>query len=320
MPVVKKLIFAPLCIVLVLTLLFFYKPFLEKYLNIFLAEYGGVFEFGLLALIISITGISYCLYLAFTQNIKYSLIFAFIASITPFLFFPPSLALVIGIGMFASFLVVHFTLQSNLKTYVNFQPTALLSGPVKTFNSLLLLSLAFGFFLNTNSIIKSQGFSIPEEVIEWATDLSIKQSGIEVKGEKYLAQSLTPEQLELLQQNPEVLEQFGVSIDDVNQFVQDDGIEKNQEAVKIVPSVKDNFSIKDKVKAQIRNTLEEMIKPYLFAIPFILAFLFYSISGFYLWLISLLINPLIILLFYIFEKSGFIKYQKEVREIKKMVI
>lgn len=323
MPGIKKIIFIPLFIALIVALLLFYKPILDKYLDVFFTQYAGLYEFGTLAGLIIFSSLAYCLFLTFTQNLKYTSGLALAASVTPFLFLKTELAMVIGAGFFIGLFLTHFILQTNLKTYVNFQPVSLLSGRVKTLNSFLLLALTFGFFLNTNSIIKREGFKMPDQVIDWAVNLSLNQAGIPVKGEKYLAQALTPEQLELLKQNPQVLEQFGLKSSDVDQFVQTDQKQNqspNRNAVKIVPAVSNNLNLKDIVKAQISNSLDEITKPYLFAIPFILSLLFYSIASFYLWFFSLFLNPLILLLFGIFEKTGFLKFEKEMREIKKIVV
>lgn len=164
---------------------------------------------------------------------------------------------------------------------------------------------------------------MPDQVIDWAVNLSLSQAGIPVKGEKYLAQALTPEQVELLKQNPDVLEQFGLKSSDVDQFVQADQPENksaNRSAVKTAPAVSGNLNLKDMIKSQISNSLDEMTKPYLFAIPFILSFLFYSIASFYLWVFSLFLSPVILLLFSILEKTGFIKFTNETRVVKKIII
>jgi|SRR3989344_1829386 len=325
MPLIKKVILAPAFLIFTATVIYFYQPILNQYLDIFFASYGGLYEFGILAVIITFTSLSFCLYITFTQNIKFAAPIVIAASITPFIFLKPQLALIISIGLLLSLLVTYFTLQISLKNYINFQPTSLLAGPIKTLNTFIVLVLAFGYFLNANSIIQTQGFKIPDSLIDWAIDLSLQGQNIPVKGEKYLAQlpTLTQEQLDLLKQNPEVLEQYGIDPKDLDELAPNidstSTTSPNKSATQIFPSIP-GLNIKDMIKTQISDSLDQIIKPYLFAIPFVLAFLFYSLTSFCLWITSMFINPIISLIFYVFEKSGFLKFDKEMREVKKIVV
>lgn len=323
MPYFKKIFFALVFLILIIALIYSYKPVLDSYLDIFFSIYGGLYEFGILAIILTLASLSYCLYITFTQDIKFAAPVALTSLIIPFIFLKPQLAFVIGIGIFSSLAVVYFTLLASLKNYVNFQGANLLAGPIRTLNTLVLLTLTFGFFLHTNSIIAAQGFKIPNALIDWAVNLSLSQAGIPVKGEQYLAQAptLTQEQINLLKQNPQVLEQYGISRKDLDALAPQQSSQKslNQNKVNIVPAIP-GANIKDIIKAQISNSLDQIIKPYLFAVPAILAFLFYSLVGFCLWLLSIFLNPLIMLIFYILEKTGFIKFDKEMREVKKIVV
>lgn len=312
---IKKLLFAPVFLSLLLTLIFLYKLVLDKYLEVFFGAWGGMYELGIIALVIMLSSLSYCLYISFTQDVKYYLALAVLGSLTPFIFLNPSLSLIACIGILASTSFAYFSLKESLKTYVNFQPANLLSTPVKTLSTLLLLSLTLVFYFHSNSIIQREGFKIPGPIIDWAIDLSLQGTNIPVKGEKYLAQTptLTSEQLELLKQNPEVLKQFGLNPGDL------DNLAPNQNAVKVIPSLP-TANIRDIIKSQITGSLDQIIKPYLFAIPAILAFLFYSLTSFVLWMLSIFLSPAIFLIFYILEKTGFLKFEKEMREVKKMVV
>lgn len=302
---VKKLLFAPLFLSLILTLTYLFKLVLDKYLEVFFGEWGGMLELGIIALVIVFAGLSYCLYITFTADVKYYLALAVLGSLTPFIFLKSSLALIAGIGFFISLSVAFFNLSTNLKTYVNFAPVNLLSSPVKTLNTLLLLSLALVFYFHSNSIIQTRGFKLPEPIIDWAIDLSMQGANIPVKGEKYLAQlpTLSQEQINLLKQNPEILKQYGLDPKDLDEVIPIPGM-----------------NLKDILKKQISDSSDQMIKPYLFAIPLILAFMFYSYVSLSLWIFSIFLSPTILLIFYILEKTGFVKFEKEMREVRKMVV
>ncbi len=325
MPAIKKLIFAPVFLIFIASALYFYQPILNQYLEIFFKPYGGLIEFGTLAIFILFASLTFSLYITFTQDFKYALVLAVLASLLPFAFLRVNLAIVIGICLFISLILTYFNLQTNLRTYVNFLPTTLLLTPIKMLNTFILLTLAVGFYLNANSIIQTQGFKIPEQIIDWSIDLSLQNQNPPVLGKKYLAQlpTLTQEQLDLLKANPQVLEQFGLDPKDLDQYTPDNNPQNikspNQNAVSVTPSIP-GANLKDIIKAQISDSLDRTIKPYLFAIPIILAFMFYSFASLILWILSLFLSPIISLIFLIFEKTGFIRFEKEMREVKKIVI
>ena len=312
---VKKLIFAPLFLILITLSIYFYKLILDQYLELFFSTYGGLYEFALLSLPLVMASLCYCLFVTVTQDIKHAIVLALITAIIPFAFLDINLSIVIGAAVAISLIIVYFNLQTNLRSYVNFQPTVLIKGPLKLLNVFILLTLSFGYFLNANSIIQTQGFKIPETLIDWAVNMSLSSQQYNFKGDKqYLAQALTPEQIELLKQNPAVLEQYGFTPEDL------DALAPSQQEGMITSTPLPSGNLKEILKNQINGMVDQMIKPYLFVIPFLLAFMFYSLASLVMWLLTLLISPLISLIFYLFEKSGFIRFEKEMREVKKIII
>ena len=316
----KKLIFAPLFLVLLTSSIYFYKLILDKYLNVFFGNYGGIYEFSLLAVPLVFASLAYCLFVTFTQDLKYAAAVAGITILVPFAFLSTSLSIVISIGLVISLIIVYFNLQTNLRNYVNFQPTNLLKGPIKLLNVFILFTLTFGYFLNANSIVQTKGFKIPEPIIDWAINFSTSSQSLNFKGEKYLAQALTPEQIELLKQNPDILKQYGLNPKDLESLspASKQQTTSDKSAIKALPLPSGN--LKDVLKNQINGMLDQTLKPYLFVIPILLAFMFYSLASLIMWVISLFLSPLISLIFYLLEKTGFVKYEKEMREVKKIVI
>lgn len=321
---IKKIIFAPFFLIALSALLYFYKPLLSDYLNTFFKEYGGIADFGFIAVLITISSLSFCLFATFSQNLKLTITLSILSALVPFIFLERSLALVTGVGLVLSLIICSFNIQTNLESYTNFQPSNILTSPTKLLSTFLLLTLSFGYFLHTNSIIQTQGFKIPDKIIDWAIELSLKGQNIPVKGDKYLAQipTLTEEQINLLKQNPEVLEQYGIDPKDLDSLIPttQKPVTKSENKNSLQIPTLTGIDLKDTLKSQIADSLNNMIKPYLFAVPAILAFLFYSLVSFCLWIISFFISPILSLIFYILEKSKFVKFEKEMREVKKIVI
>lgn len=329
MPLLKKLVFIPLALVLFATSIFYYQQILMQYLDVFFKPYGGIIEFGILAGIILLTSLSWIIFMCFSQSFKFLIIPLLISAAIPFLLFQSNVGLIIGIVFALGLLTTFFNLQTNLKTYINFKPSELLIPAIKLLNTFTLISFSLGYYFYVNTIIQTQGFKLPETLIDWAIDLSL-QSQMQgqnppVLGKKYLAQipTLTQEQINLLKQNPQILQQYGLDPNDLDEFVpgtpSNEPISPNQNAVSITPSLP-GANLKDILKAQISDSIESMLKPYHYVIPVVLAFMFYSLSSLILWLLSFFLTPIISLIFLIFDKSGFVTYQKEMREVKKMII
>lgn len=312
----KKLIFAPIFLAFITSLIYFYKLILDKHTQVFFGNYGGLYDFGIFALILLLSSLTYCLFVTFTQSIKYVLSLALLSISSSFIFLNTQLAIITGAGIFLSLLAGYFALKSNLSTYVNFKASSILSGPIKSINLLILLTLSLGYYLNANLIIQTQGFKIPDPLIDFAIDLSLGGANIPVLGEKYyIAQTGTfQEQLEYLKKHPELMEEYGLKPEDLETF---SGLTSG---LGNETPLKPRSGIKDVIKTQISDSLDQAIKPYLFVVAIILAVLFFSEASFILWLLSLLLSPMLLLLFYIFEKTGFVKYEKEMREVKKIVV
>ncbi len=311
----KKLIFAPVFLALITAGLYFYKLILDKHTQVFFENYGGLIDFGIFALILLLASLTYCLFITFTQSIKYTLPLALLSFPSSFIFLDTRLAIVTGIGIFLSLLAGYFTLKSNLSTYINFKASSIFSGPIKSLNLLILLTLSLGYYLNSNLIIQTQGFKIPDPLLDWAIDLSLGGANIPVLGEKYyIAQTGTfQEQLEYLKTHPELMKEYGLKPEDLETFSNLTG------TVNETPS-KPQSNIKNVIKTQVSDSLSQVIKPYLFVVAIILAVMFFSEASFMLWILSLLLSPTLLLLFYIFEKSGFIKFADETRIVKKIII
>lgn len=73
-------------------------------------------------------------------------------------------------------------------------------------------------------------------------------------------------------------------------------------------------------KPLITKQVNDMIKPFLPVIPFLIVFLFYLNLQFLASIAAFILSPLIYLLFWILEKIGFIGFVTENRLVKKLII
>ena len=93
-----------------------------------------------------------------------------------------------------------------------------------------------------------------------------------------------------------------------------------QPKLQIPPEQPPGDLLSDTVKQAIKDQLQNVLKPYLGIIPAILAVLLFLMLQSLMSILNLMIHPVIWIMFYILEKSGFIKFTEEMREVRKMVV
>lgn len=247
MNLVKKLIPAPIFLIVFALLTYQLVPLLKSYDIIFSLSSNSLILFTALAFLILTAGLLFNLFVTFAQNWRMVLPVGLIASILPMLFLTPALGLVFGLGVLISLALTYLTLTNKLKTYLTFNPNSLISPSIKQLASLLILVFSLTYFLSINQIIQKTGFQIPDSLIDLA-----------------------------------------------------------------IPP--------DLIKQQVKDQLQNLIKPYLNFIPAVLALLLFITLQSLTSIMNLLIHPLLWIIFYILEKTGFIKFEIEQRPVKKMVI
>lgn len=301
----KKLAFAPLFLLFFALTNFYLQPILGSVDFIFSLNNEVFIQLIILTILLILTTISFIILISLAQDWRLIVPNLIIASLLPLTFIPSPIGLSLTIGSLISFTLTMTILLNKLKTYLTFSPGTLLTPSVKALAAYLVLAISFAYYLSTNLEIAKNGFEIPDSLIE--ASLKISSPNPSVKGVKLIAQTpiLTPEQIELLRQNPDLLKQQGIDPATPTN--------KSTDPASSNPSP-------DLIKKLVKDQLQSVLKPYQPWIAPILALLFYFTISFILSILSLLISPIILLTFYLFEKSGFIRYELEERAVKKMVV
>jgi hypothetical protein len=323
MLIIKKLLFAPLFLGLLYLAFYFIQPFFESYNRIFSYNLDTILQSLIISALLLSAAFFYIVFLSLADDWVYIIPTVLLAGLLGVLVFPLKIALIISGGLILILLLISLTTKNTLKTYINFSPNQLFYRPIKNLAILTALVLAFGFYLNVNSQIQEKGFEVPDSFLDMVVNMALSSQGIQVRGEKYyLAQgpTITEEQLELLRQHPELLEQYGLDpkILDTIKPTQSGTPKKTTPSTEVTQET--TAPSNDFLKAMVKGQLERLIKPYLGMIPVVLAALFFASYYTFISLLSLLVPLLLWLLFYILEKSKFIHFDKEMREVKKLVV
>ncbi len=306
---VKKLFLAPLFL-----LAFAYTCYQLTALKdfaglLFSLNLGSLSATVFLTLSIFITGLLFVLFLSLAQDLKLVLPIILVASILPAIFLSTPSNYVISSITLASELLIFFLINHKLKTYLTFSPSQLLSPSIKYFGSLLIIAISISFFLLTNEQIRQKGFEIPDSLVE--TVIKISSSAItSTTKQGYtnisdIKNQIKPEELEFLRKNPQLLREKGID-----------------------PKILENQSLKDPTKnpieelskAVIKDQFQNLVKPYLTWIPLAISLLLFITLNSIMYILSLFLPLLLWLIFYLFEAVGLIRFDKETREVRKIVV
>jgi hypothetical protein len=356
---IKKLIFAPLFLISFALLNFVLNHYLSSFSpSAFSLSFSPqlilkdtlnlVLDYLPLVLSILFSSIFFVIFVSISQNWKIVIPIIIVASILPPLINTNATGTVLGLGFLVSLLLTFLLVEKALKNYLTFSPASIFGPAIKKLNFLLVLTLTFAFYLNINSQIQEKGFEIPDSLIEAAINFASPAATPEVKGIKYIAQvpQITQEQIQFLRQNPELLKQYGLdpsALDTVEQSLSPNKAQPNRSTQNSQsapnqnntsqPANKNNSDLpqaltpnpaapssNEFIKTLVKNQFQKAMEPYLPWIPFVLALIFYFTLSFLISIFSLFIPPILSIIFYTLEKSGFIHFEVESRQVKTMVV
>jgi predicted PurR-regulated permease PerM len=197
----------------------------------------------------------------------------------------------------------------------------------------LSVVISIAFYLIINPIIIQKGFSLPDSIIpdSLINSLIEQQTGQFVQGDKYIAQ-ITPEMIDYAKQHPELLKQYGITPEQLNQFTQSQpssAPSKQGSSPKSiqVPTTTTDSSLSNPSTAMVKKMalepINKLIKQYQNLVAPILALLLFSgfsFFFFFFFLLNLLSGFTIKIIFYLLEKTNFFHFEKEMREVKKLVV
>lgn len=301
MILLKKFLFAPFFIVSFLGFCFLLKLVLKDTGILLSLEISSLINLIIISGLAFVSSLFFVLFATLTQDWKYTLAIGAIAALAPFIFLPLDLAVILGVLLLVSLSYTYFFLDKKLHSYVTFQPTVLLAPSVKFLASLILIAASVVFYLLNTSEINKNGFQIPESVIDSVVKLTPQAQTLE--GNSDLEQlSITPEQINILKENPELAKQYGLSENALDALLHPATAPENP------------------IKGIIKQQTEQFLAPYANLIPIFLTLLFFLTLHSFLYIFSLLTVPLVWGIFYLLEKTNFVHFELEMREIKKMVV
>lgn len=299
MVLLKKLIFTLPFLIVFSALVYQLNTLLISYDFLFSLSINTLIQLLTISALITLSCLLFVLFATLASDWKIVLPVGIASAMIPFLFTPPSLAITFAVGIGASIVLVYLSLEGSLKSYLNFQASTILGPSIRHLSTLLILSFCIVFFLTSNQTIVQKGFQIPDSLIDTALKMTPMDLPAGSNSPQTSSPKVSPEQLALLKQNPELLKQSGLD-----------------------PSILDapqNLT-QDLIKQSVKDQVQNFIKPYLSFIPAILAVLLFVTLQSLTSIINLLVSPLLWLIFYILEKTGFVKFTTEQRTVRKLIV
>ncbi len=254
--------------------------------------------------LITLSSFSFILFANLALDWKIILPIGFLTSLIPFIFMESSSAVVFMVGLLISLLLVFIGLETQMKSYLTFNPNSVLGPSIRHLSTLLIIIISIIYFLSVSKIVSEKGFQIPDSLIDTALKFSAPQEKPDETSTPKL--SIPKEQLDLLRKNPDLLKQSGLDpkiLDTLDQPQKDSG------------SLQTSL-----IKQTVKDQIQSFLKPYLGFVPAILTVLLFFTLQSLTSILNLLIYPLLWITFYILEKSGFVRFEVEQRPVKKMVL
>ncbi len=311
MLIFKKLIFAIPFLICFYLFIFLLLPYFQNLYLFFELSINALINLLFLLSALILSSIFFAILIALNTNFKFILPIIIVASIAPMIVFPSPINLILGIGFLIVFGLIFLNLKNTLAKYFSFQANFLLNPSTKTIVSLIILVSSFGFYLTANLEIKQNGFKIPDSLVETAIKLSGNADSGNIQNTQVNLPKLTVDQYNSLKNNPLLLQQFGVD---------STTLELLNPAKQSSSSTKATSTSQNLLKSAAEEQFNKMLEPYKDFIPLVLALLFfltlYSTAS-----LLTIFNPLFIGgIFYLLEKSGFVRFTTEMREVKKLII
>src|SRR3989344_2625540 len=303
MKVFKRLLFAPIFLITLFFFFYFFNLYIKSETYPLATNPQMLFQFALLSGLALLSSLFFILFAILTQDWKLAVpVFALIDTV-PLLFGLNPLNYLLAGGCFTLHCISYFLVDREIEQAVDFKPEALLSPPVKKLASFLIILISIGYFLTTNIRIQEKGFQIPDTLADTVLKMApIPQAtDINTSINQYSLEELSPtkDQVRELKNNPELLKQFGLE-----------------------PEMLDQIKVKQmkQPKRLINEQIQKLIDPYIQYISLILALIFYASLQFILNILSFLVSPLITLIFILLEKFKVISYVITTKEVRKMKI
>lgn len=301
MPILKKLALAPIFLIFLAITLFKFNPFLILTTSVLSIDLSIGLDLVIVSGLVVLSSLSFIVFTTLANDWKFIAPIAVVAAILPIILIAAPLGYVLAIGLLVVLTLSFALLENTLKSYLTFQPSDLFGPSIKTLSSFLIILISITFYFASSAQIKQKGFQIPDSLIDSVIKLMPQP---EESGQKtsQLPQ-ISPEQLALLKQNPDLLRKSGLD-------------------PKILDSLNQNSptTSQDLIKQTIKDQLNNLIKPYEGFIPAALALLLFVTLKSFESLLSILVNPLLGLIFYVLAKLRIITFTEEMRPIKKMVV
>ena len=168
MATIKKLIFAPLFIIVFILLIYQLSPILKTYDLIFSLSPNILIQLITLSALISLSSLLFILFSTLALDWKLVLPVIILAAILPILFLDKTLAIICAVAILVSLLMSFLFLENTLKTYLTFQPNSLFGPSIRHLSSLLILVIAITYFLAISKVVNQNGFQIPDSLIDTA--------------------------------------------------------------------------------------------------------------------------------------------------------
>ncbi len=333
MRLLKKLVFIPFFISAVLAVVVFGSLVIQDPLStIAVFSFSQLMQMLYLSISLLLAAFFFCLIVALSNSWEIPLFASVLGALIPLMIISSGPAnIILAAGFLLSFIVGQFFLLQKLRTYLTFQPGQILSPTAKLLVFVLTFVISLTVYWTVNAKIIDEGFSVPDSLI----DTAIKLSGVSSKlTDPNLAGSTSNETVPLslpqiddktaalIKNNPALLKQFNITPEQFDAYLKSQNqppkTPSKASPTQTKPTIPDPAN--NLVQNLLKSQLDEAIKPYLSYIAPLMAMLIFATLISFNSLVGIILPLLLWLIFEILEKTNFVHFEKEMREVKKLVV
>lgn len=293
---IKKSIFGVLFFISFVVMLYEVKQVLTQSLDLFSLDLKNYLPYLTFSAVTLLAGLLFVIFVTFSQDWKLITAVLLLSNLGCFLFFPAPFSFLLALGFLSLYAFSYVVLDNKLKTYLTFQASTLLSPSVNSLARLFIVLVSVVYFLSTTAGFNPQTWQVPDSLVDMVSSFTNQAVTPNT------AQSIPSTQLNLFKQNPELLRQFGINIDQLDNLT--------------TPATNTGNVLRNSIKQQLKR----VFNPYLGYLPLLLAFLFFISLSSVVSLLAILTPVVVWLIFWVLDKTGFTRFEKTTREVQKLVV
>lgn len=268
---------------------------------IFDLGWGSLWEIIMFAILVGFSGLLFGLNVVMSKEKLIDIGVVIVGGMMPLAIIGILNGIILGVTILTGELLALMMIRGSLKSYLTFSASNILVPGVKNLTMVVLIGVSIIYGINLQKDVNKNGFRLPDGIV----DSAIKLSGGDM-------QNNSTSVMESLGQNSELLTQFGITPEQLKSL--------DPSMVDKLPGGSKQVNQQTILKDAVNKQLSNAVAPFLAYVGIVMGGLFLISMLGIIGLIYPLLGMAVWGIFKIMENSGMIRFEKEMREVRKLVV